>query len=145
MDIKDIKDLIITIDNTSIDTVEIEKAGIKIMISKGSSYRDEVSKAINPPLKEKSLEYQGEISVEEEDVFVVKSPIVGVFYESPSPGEPPFVKIGDRVENGDVLCIIEAMKIMNEIECEESGEIVEILVKNEDVVQYGQDLMKIRR
>ena len=71
--------------------------------------------------------------------------MVGVYYQAPAPGEDSFVKIGSMVEKGQTLCIIEAMKLMNEIEAEVSGEVVDILVKNEDVVQYGQALMKIRR
>lgn len=73
----------------------------------------------------------------------VLSPMVGTFYEAPAPDEPPFVKVGDRVNKGDTLCIIEAMKLMNEIEAEVSGEIVEILVKNASPVEFNQVLMRI--
>ena len=82
---------------------------------------------------------------ESSDMFVVKSPIVGTFYGSASPDAGPFVKVGDKVKEGQTLCIIEAMKIMNQIENEVSGEIYEILVENEDVVEYNQPLMIIRR
>ena len=75
---------------------------------------------------------------------MVKSPIVGTFYESPSPGSPPFVKPGDKVEAGQVLCIIEAMKLMNEIEADLGGEIVKRLVNNGQPVEYGQPLFSIR-
>jgi acetyl-CoA carboxylase biotin carboxyl carrier protein len=81
---------------------------------------------------------------EEEGLHTVKSPIVGTFYESPSPGAPPFVKIGDQVEVGQVLCIIEAMKLMNEIESEFGGEIAKRLVQNGQPVEYGQPLFAIR-
>ncbi len=74
----------------------------------------------------------------------VKSPIVGTFYESPSPGTPPFVKIGDQVEVGQVLCIVEAMKLMNEIESDVAGEVVERLVQNGQPVEYGQPLFAVR-
>jgi acetyl-CoA carboxylase biotin carboxyl carrier protein len=80
----------------------------------------------------------------EEDVHLVKSPIVGTFYESPSPGSPPFVKVGDTIEAGEVLCIIEAMKLMNEIESDMSGELVKRLVANSQPVEYGQPLFAIR-
>jgi acetyl-CoA carboxylase biotin carboxyl carrier protein len=80
----------------------------------------------------------------EEELHTVKSPIVGTFYESPSPGSPPFVKIGDVVEAGQVLCIIEAMKLMNEIEADVSGELVKKLVANSQPVEYGQPLFAIR-
>ena len=74
----------------------------------------------------------------------VKSPIVGTFYEAPSPGAPPFVKVGDVVQAGQVLCIIEAMKLMNEIEADVSGEIIKRLVNNAQPIEYGQVLFQIR-
>ncbi len=80
----------------------------------------------------------------EEKHHVVKSPIVGTFYESPSPGSPPFVKIGDMVEVGQVLCIVEAMKLMNEIESDAAGEIVERIANSGQPVEYGQSLFKIK-
>ncbi|HWC16600.1 MAG TPA: acetyl-CoA carboxylase biotin carboxyl carrier protein [Terriglobales bacterium] len=80
----------------------------------------------------------------EEGLHQVKSPIVGTFYESPSPGAPPFVKPGDSVEPGQVLCIIEAMKLMNEIEADVAGEVVKRLVNNGQPVEYGQPLFSIR-
>ena len=73
----------------------------------------------------------------------VKSPMVGTFYRSPSPDEAPFVEVGDRIRNGQTVCIIEAMKLMNEIEAEISGQVMEILVKNGEPVEYGQPLMRV--
>jgi acetyl-CoA carboxylase biotin carboxyl carrier protein len=81
---------------------------------------------------------------EEEQLHVVKSPIVGTFYESSSPGAPAFVKIGDEVESGQVLCIVEAMKLMNEIESDAAGEIVKRWVTNGQPVEYGQSLFSLR-
>jgi acetyl-CoA carboxylase biotin carboxyl carrier protein len=78
------------------------------------------------------------------DLHIVKSPMVGTFYESPSPGAPAFVKIGDQVENGQVLCIVEAMKMMNEIESDAAGEIVKRFVQNGQPVEYGQSLFALR-
>jgi acetyl-CoA carboxylase biotin carboxyl carrier protein len=80
----------------------------------------------------------------EEKLHEVKSPIVGTFYESPSPGAPPFVKIGDQVEVGQVLCIVEAMKLMNEIEADVAGEIVKRIASSGQPVEYGQALFAIR-
>ena len=80
----------------------------------------------------------------EEDLHIVKSPIVGTYYESPSPGAPPFIKNGDMVEAGQVLCIIEAMKLMNEIECDVAGEVVKRVVNNGQPVEYGQPLFEVR-
>jgi acetyl-CoA carboxylase biotin carboxyl carrier protein len=83
-------------------------------------------------------------TVEEEALHIIKSPIVGTFYESPSPGSSAFVSNGDRVEKGQVVCIVEAMKLMNEIEADASGEIVKRWVNNGQPVEYGQPLFSIR-
>jgi acetyl-CoA carboxylase biotin carboxyl carrier protein len=80
----------------------------------------------------------------EEGLHMVKSPIVGTFYEAPSPGAPPFVKAGDVVEVGQVLCIVEAMKLLNEIESDLAGEIVKKLAVNGQPIEYGQELFAIR-
>lgn len=79
-----------------------------------------------------------------EDLHLVKSPIVGTFYEAPSPGAEAFVKVGVHVESGQTLCIVEAMKLMNEIESDESGELIRIFVENGQPVEYGQPLFGIR-
>jgi acetyl-CoA carboxylase biotin carboxyl carrier protein len=85
--------------------------------------------ALAPPVEQKSV--------------AISSPMVGTFYRSPAPGEPPFVEVGDRVRVGQTVCIIEAMKLMNEIEAEVSGQILEILVQNGEPIEYGQPLMRI--
>jgi acetyl-CoA carboxylase biotin carboxyl carrier protein len=85
------------------------------------------------------------VANEDADLHIVKSPIVGTFYESPSPGTGAFVKIGDRVESGQVLCIVEAMKLMNEIESDAAGEIVKRLVQNGQPVEYGQPLFALKK
>ena len=82
---------------------------------------------------------------EDDNVHVVKSPMVGTFYEAPSPGAPPFVGVGDSVKEGQVLCIIEAMKLMNEIEADASGEIAKIYATNGTPVEYGMPLFGIRK
>jgi acetyl-CoA carboxylase biotin carboxyl carrier protein len=152
VNIKDIKELILAIDKTSIQKVDIENKDVKISISKGTDNQikhTESPKTIE--VKDEGIEelkhdnVENDIVTDDDKIYVVKSPIVGVFYKAPSPGAEPFVKVGDTVDKGQTLCIIEAMKIMNEIESEVSGEIVEILVENEGVVEYGQPLMKIRR
>jgi acetyl-CoA carboxylase biotin carboxyl carrier protein len=73
----------------------------------------------------------------------IKSPMVGTFYRAPAPDEPPYVDIGDRIRNGQIVCIIEAMKLMNEIEAEVSGQVMEVLVNNGEPVEYNQVLMRI--
>jgi acetyl-CoA carboxylase biotin carboxyl carrier protein len=79
-----------------------------------------------------------------EDLYIIKSPIVGTFYEAPSPGAEPFVRVGDHVEAGQALCIVEAMKLMNEIECDVAGEVVRKYVENGQPVEYGESLFAIR-
>ena len=79
-----------------------------------------------------------------DDLHLVKSPIVGTYYEAPSPGAEAFVKVGAHVESGQVLCIVEAMKLMNEIESDETGEVIRIFVENGQPVEYGQPLFGIR-
>lgn len=83
-------------------------------------------------------------AVKEEPLHMVKSPIVGTYYEAPSPGAPPFVKVGDTVAEGQVLCIVEAMKLLNEIESDVAGEIVKILATNGQPIEYGQELFAVR-
>lgn len=164
MDIKDIKDLIMTIDNTNIEKVEIEKDDIKIMITKRANSESnntnktntgnlEITDRPTEIIDEDNQEIKKEIitteynrpSTNDENTFIVKSPIVGTFYKGSSPDTPPFVKVGDKVSKGQVLCIIEAMKVMNEIQCQEAGEVIEIFADDEDIVEYGQPLMRIRR
>ncbi len=81
----------------------------------------------------------------DEDLFKITSPIVGTFYSSPSPDKPAYVKVGDKVSESSVVCIVEAMKLMNEIQAETSGEIVKIYVENGNPVEYGQSLFGIRK
>lgn len=148
MNIKDIKELILAVDKTSINKVDIETGDIKISISKSNNVSNSeglVEEVKLEGTKKESLTRTSEKIIDDENIFIVKSPIVGTFYTSPSPGAEPFVKVGDNVKEGQTLCIIEAMKIMNEITSEVSGEIVDVLVENEEVVEYGQPLMKIRR
>jgi len=81
---------------------------------------------------------------EQENLFTVTSPIIGTFYNSPAPGKPAYIKKGDKVKKGDILCIIEAMKVMNKIESEVSGEVVEEVAEDGQTVEYGSELFKIK-
>ena len=156
MDYKDIKKLIEDMGNSNLDSLEIEfPEGIKISMTKNSNkvvastgMQNQVIEA-SAPLTVPTVQENKETSLvnvqlKEENYKIVKSPMVGTFYASSSPDKEPFVKIGDRVHKGQVLCIVEAMKLMNEIESEFDGEIAEICVKNEDVVEYGTPLFKIK-
>jgi len=96
-----------------------------------------------PPASQGALQASPEPRATE-DLHLVKSPIVGTYYEAPSPGAEAFVKVGAHVESGQTLCIVEAMKLMNEIESDESGELIRIFVENGQPVEYGQPLFGIR-
>jgi len=111
----------------------------QMMASKGAGGNASNAAAAAPSATAPSAD-----SAPEEKLHEVKSPIVGTFYDSPSPGAPAFVKIGDQVEVGQVLCIVEAMKLMNEIECDMAGEIVKRIASTGQPVEYGQPLFAIR-
>ena len=113
------------------------------------SGRDMLSEATGAGIEEfkneiREIEYGKSLTVDE-DTHIVKSPMVGVFYKASGPDDLPFVNIGDIVRRGQTLCIIEAMKIMNEIECECEGQVIEIFAEDEGIVEFGQPLMLIRR
>lgn len=156
MDLKDITDLIIAIDKTSIEKVEIEKKDIKINIyknterihSRGNINLDDIDLYENKDKYEDTIKKEPqsrEVLEDEEDFFIAKSPIVGIYYSASSPNSDAFATVGQKVKKGDTLCIVEAMKIMNEIESEIDGEVVEIYAQDEDIIQYGQALLKLRR
>lgn len=94
-----------------------------------------------PELKKEDISASGK---EEENYNLIKSPMVGTFYSKPSPKAEAFVKVGDKVKKGDVVCIVEAMKLMNEVESEFDGEVVEVCCKDDEMVEYGQTLIKIK-
>ena len=156
MDYKDIKKLIDDMGNSNLDSLEIEfPEGIKISMTKNTGKKVviaprepniiEGSAPMTPPaLREDRGTALVDVKKEDENYKIVKSPMVGTFYASSAPDKDPFVKVGDKVHKGQVLCIIEAMKLMNEIESEFDGEIVEICVNNEDIVEYGKPLFKIK-
>ncbi|WP_263820760.1 acetyl-CoA carboxylase biotin carboxyl carrier protein, partial [Salinibacter sp.] len=100
---------------------------------------DDTSTAPAPDATENGTAEAEETEAAAEE-HVVKAPIVGTFYRAPSPDDPPFVEVGDEVQEGDVLCIIEAMKLMNEIECETAGTVKEILVEDAEPVEFDQPL-----
>ena len=155
MNQKELRELIEFLKEQDIAEFELERGDVKVRIKRGvpaAAPPIAVHGAVPQPVAAGvPLQSSNEVpsaakpSVPiEEGLHVVKSPIVGTFYESPSPGSPPFVKPGDKVEAGQVLCIIEAMKLMNEIEADIGGEMVKRLVNNGQPVEYGQPLFSIR-
>ena len=147
MEYSDIKKLIEDMGNSKIDNLEIEfPDGLKIKMDKTQKTAVETvaPQTVVTPVVSNNVVTTVETPKEEENYKVIKSPMVGTFYASSSPTAEPFVKIGDKIKKGQVVCIVEAMKLMNEIESEFDGEVVEICVKNEDMVEYGTPLFKIK-
>lgn len=146
MEYEKIKQLMEDMGNSKLTSIDIDfPDGTKISMKKeekqivsDTSYANlQENKVVVPEVKENN-------SPKAEDGNVVKSPMVGTFYLKPSPTSKPYVEVGQRVKKGDVLCIIEAMKLMNEIESEFDGEVKEILVKDEEAVEYGKPLFVIK-
>lgn len=157
MNQKELKELIEFLIEKDIAEFELERGDVKVKIKRAlepaalpetryvpvptATPVPPANPAASAPAKGQSL--AGETSPEE-NLHIVRSPIVGTFYEAPSPGAPPFVKIGDKLEVGQVLCIVEAMKLMNEIECDVAGELTKKLVTNGQPIEYGQELFAVR-
>lgn len=150
MDFNEIRQLIDIINGSDLQEVIIEESEFKIILRRSSATvtLQQVPVTAAPALQALPLaSYAPPPAVKSEpvtDLIESRSPIVGTFYQSSSPDSPPFVAINDTVKKGDVLCIIEAMKLMNEIEAEVSGTIVEILVENGQAIEYDQPLFRIK-
>lgn len=152
MNLDELKELIELISAKDITEFELEEEGVKLKVKKdvvvaavGDSSNNHPPAAlplVAPPAEEAAPTPVE--TAEEPGLTLVRSPMVGTFYRAPQPGAPPFVNEGDKVKPGKVLCIIEAMKLMNEIECECAGEVVEIFVENARPVQFGDKLFSIR-
>ncbi|MGQ9569360.1 MAG: acetyl-CoA carboxylase biotin carboxyl carrier protein [Thermodesulfovibrionales bacterium] len=140
MELEDLKELIEYLKDTDITEISVEKDGIKVKIKREKFLSPmEISPQKFVSHQEKAL---GKIE-EEARVITVTSPIVGTFYRAPSPEADPFVEVGSKVKKGHVLCIIEAMKLMNEIESDVDGIVIKILVENGQPVEYGEPLFLI--
>jgi oxaloacetate decarboxylase alpha subunit len=147
MNIKEIKEMLNLMNENSLVELEIEKDGTRIRLKKASAPSENYS---GPILIERSKTAlpevsQAGLSVKEKasNTLEIKAPMVGTFYRSPSPEAPPYVEVGQIVEAGQVVCIIEAMKLMNEIKSEVKGKLVEILVENTEPVEFGQSMFII--
>jgi acetyl-CoA carboxylase biotin carboxyl carrier protein len=154
--LKEIEQLIDLLVAREISEFEMEQDGLRLRIKRGFSYEPPPGSGALPvhytgspgtssPVPANALTAADSSPTESiEDLYIIKSPIVGTFYNAPSPNAPPFVKAGDVVHAGQVLCIIEAMKLMNDIESEVAGEIVRIYAENGQPVEYGQSLFAIK-
>ncbi len=162
MNLKEIKDLVDLITEKGITEFELERSGIRLRIKRGTNSMPQVSwqgavptlaepayraaPAANGPAVASALPESLSTPAQmlAEDFHQLKSPMVGTFFEAPSPGAAPFVNQGDWVEVGQVLCIVEAMKLMNEIESDVTGQVVQRYVENSQPVEYGEALFAIR-
>jgi len=149
MDFKDIKKLLDAFDKSKTNILELETEKFRIYLDKTSPNVSSVpatqpvaeSAPVQTPVVQK-VEAKPECEVEGE---LITSPMVGTFYQAPSPDSPPFVRVGDKVRKGDTLCIIEAMKIFNELEAEFDCEILEILVEDGQPVEFDTPLFRVKR
>lgn len=143
MDKEFVKELINLVKGSNIKHLSLEHEGLRVVI--------ETHEVLSLPQRQEALPREvrhievmpPSEEVSGENLHVIKSPLVGTFYRSPSPGAPPFVEVGDIVSPGQVLCIIEALKVMNEIESDVRGRVVKVLVENGETVEYGQPLFII--
>jgi acetyl-CoA carboxylase biotin carboxyl carrier protein len=145
MELEDLKELIELLKETDITELQVEKDGTKVKIKREKFLQSFEVSAQKPSVVPEQETLIKEIVAEEAEqrLTTVTSPIVGTFYRSPSPEATSFIEIGQRVKKGQVLCIIEAMKLMNEIECETDGIVVKALVENGQPVEYGEPLFLI--
>jgi len=148
MNIEEIKALAEVFTENKLTALEISEGDLKIKIKKSVGTTQFVSSETTAvPILQNTV--QDTLAAEDtalnsfDDLTEVPSPIVGIFYSAPSPDAEPFVSIGSKVKKGDVICIIEAMKLMNEIKAEQDGEIVDICIKNGDIAEFGQTIFKM--
>ncbi|MEO0205730.1 MAG: acetyl-CoA carboxylase biotin carboxyl carrier protein [candidate division WOR-3 bacterium] len=152
MNIKKIKELVKILENSPLNEIEFTDFwGRKLRLSKGNgTFVERVSETqvVTQGVKEKPAavepkKTEQKVEAGRKNLVAIRSPIVGTFYRAPAPDAAPYVEIGDVIKPGQVVCIVEAMKLMNEIESDVAGKIVQILVKNEEPVEYNQELFLI--
>ena len=153
MDIRKVKKLIEMLEESNLEEIEIQEGEESVRLVKNKPnnllssqpvYTEPIQTIEDRPT-EKSKEESEETAEDEDSGDLINSPMVGTFYASASPGSKPFVSVGDHVNEGDVVCIVEAMKMMNEIKSEFSGEVLSINVENSQPVEYGQTLFEISK
>ena len=146
MDLIKLKNLISTVTKYDLAEIEIQDGNSKIRILKSLKKEklNEISENYNKKNYEKSTKDEKKNIVEKNNNKILKSPMVGNFYSAPSPDSKPFVKLGQEVKKGEIICIIESMKILNEVKSDKSGNIQEILVENGESVEYNQPLFIIK-
>jgi len=148
LDIKLIKQVVDLMNRSELSEFEFEEEGFKLRLSRNNGQGQAPAQMMQPaPMPLTAMAAASESPsepAEEAGIAVIKSPMVGTFYRAPSPDSPVFTDVGKRVNVDSIVCIIEAMKVMNEIHAEISGTITEVLVENGDSVEYGQPLFKVK-
>lgn len=145
MEYKDIKEIVKDMGESKIDELKIEfPDGTKISMKKNEAKVLDIPEREIIPHIDKKEKIENIKEVDEVKYKEIKAPMVGTFYSKSSPTSKAFVKVGDKIKKGDIVCIVEAMKLMNEIESEFDGEVVEICKKDEDMCEYGECLFKIK-
>ena len=145
MYIKEIKDMIGLMNDNNLTELEIEKEGVRIKLRKGPGGIERAVEFVPAPQSAAQTEKSaaGAEKTEKKNTLDIKSPMVGTFYRAASPEAPPYANMGDIISPGQVICIIEAMKLMNEIKSEVKGKIVDIQVDNAEPVEFGQILFVV--
>lgn len=144
MDLEKIEGLVKIIENSSLTEFTIKEGDMKITMSK-LTHPPIVTAGVPVTQAPAAVQETAAEAEEGDDIQLILSPIVGTFYSAPAPDVPAFVKVGDRIKNGQTVCILEAMKLMNEIQCEFDCEIEAVLVSNEQKVEYGQPLFRVKK
>ena len=148
MDIKDIKKLLDAFDKSSANILEFENEEFRIYLDKSASAPISQPQPVTQPTSTQTEPIVQKVEAKpdcEVDGELITSPMVGTFYQAPSPDSPPYVKVGDKVKKGQTLCIIEAMKIMNELEAEFDCEILEVLVEDGQPVEFDTPLFRVKK
>ena len=149
MDIRKVKKLIEMLENSNLEEIEIQEGeeSVRLVKSNGSAPKIQQQSIVVPQenLAVPAQPVTEETEVAPKDSNSINSPMVGTFYASASPGAKPFISVGDVVQEGDVVCIVEAMKMMNEIKSEFSGTVLSVNVENSEPVEYGQSLFEISK
>lgn len=145
MNLEHIKVLIDMVDRSEITEFNYEDKEMKVVLKKEKEIRESVTMPVKH-LTQEQIQVKEPASTDEfiEDAITINAPMVGTFYKSPSPEADPYVKVEDKVKNDSIVCILEAMKLFNEIQAEVSGEIIEILAEDGQLVEYGQPLFKVK-
>ncbi len=146
MYIKEIKDMINLMNENNLSELEIEKEGVRIRLKRGPSgvvYERTAETAPPQVMAEGKMEKVVAEKIAKKNILEIKAPMVGTFYRAPSPEAPAYANIGDTIEQGQVICIIEAMKLMNEIKSEVKGKLIDIQVDNAEPVEFGQVLFLV--